>query len=312
MISPITQAPSDNTSHLTSKHSCPPQQRNTADEEEHHLRRLATYRKYRRNNAENCRKKTRERMAQLCAAATEEQKERHRQAQRLYRERYRETIAHRARRAAVERSAAAGKATRQRPKQYLGTGTPSHDEEDPQSPPSCAGPPVPGVPISGAPLPSISPTSGPFGRGPPARSARCRRIEGRRRGRGLQCETVGHPVREPPRVTQNNACKYSGTERALTFTTMRVEDGPTHCGAVERCETPGTTAYLLSMARRVVGRRRGKGSRITWCPEGVWSGSSTIGQRFRVPGQRLSRVQFHRGLRRRVADSLQMGSNRLV
>ncbi|KAF8157471.1 hypothetical protein K438DRAFT_1986595 [Mycena galopus ATCC 62051] len=86
------------------------------DDEERHLRRLATYRKYRRSHLEEHRKKTRERMARLRAAATDEQRKRHREAQCRYRERFRETIAHRARRAAVKKNAEKGKDTVARPK----------------------------------------------------------------------------------------------------------------------------------------------------------------------------------------------------
>ncbi|KAJ7832655.1 hypothetical protein B0H14DRAFT_2591929 [Mycena olivaceomarginata] len=86
------------------------------DDEERHLRRLATYRKYRQTHLEESRKKTRERMARVRAALTEEQRERHREAQRRYRERYRERIAHRARRATVQKNTEAGRTTKPRPK----------------------------------------------------------------------------------------------------------------------------------------------------------------------------------------------------
>ncbi|KAJ7318848.1 hypothetical protein DFH08DRAFT_819733 [Mycena albidolilacea] len=65
---------------------------------------------------EESRKKTRERMARVRAALTEEQRERHREAQQRYRERYRERIAHRARRATVQKNAEAGRTTKPRPK----------------------------------------------------------------------------------------------------------------------------------------------------------------------------------------------------
>ncbi|KAJ7071753.1 hypothetical protein B0H15DRAFT_806997 [Mycena belliarum] len=57
------------------------------DDKERHLRRLASYRKYRRSNIELPRKKGRERMAKLRAKQTEAQREKNREAQRRYRER---------------------------------------------------------------------------------------------------------------------------------------------------------------------------------------------------------------------------------
>ncbi|KAK7050135.1 hypothetical protein R3P38DRAFT_3173195 [Favolaschia claudopus] len=86
------------------------------DEEHRHMRRLASYRKYRRSHLEVSRQKGRERMARLRAKQTEEQRQKHREAQQRYREKYRETIAHRARRALVKKNAAAGKETKLRPK----------------------------------------------------------------------------------------------------------------------------------------------------------------------------------------------------
>ncbi|KAJ7029963.1 hypothetical protein C8F04DRAFT_1264316 [Mycena alexandri] len=98
------------------------------DDEERHLRRLATY----RQNLEERRAKGREQMACLRAAQNNEAKERHREAQRRYRERYREQIAHRARRATVQRNAEAGKETKLRPKarQYWSDPDLATDEED--------------------------------------------------------------------------------------------------------------------------------------------------------------------------------------
>ncbi|KAJ7843813.1 hypothetical protein B0H13DRAFT_2364570 [Mycena leptocephala] len=86
------------------------------DQEERQLRRAATYRKYRRMNLDECRRKARERMARLRAAQTEAQREKHQETQRRYRERAAEQIAHRARRAAARKNAAAGKTTHLRPK----------------------------------------------------------------------------------------------------------------------------------------------------------------------------------------------------
>jgi hypothetical protein len=85
------------------------------------------------SHLEERRRKNKERMARARAAATEEQRERHREAQRRYRERfwatfatnsspltcpfrYRESIAHRARRALLKKNAAQGKPTKLRPK----------------------------------------------------------------------------------------------------------------------------------------------------------------------------------------------------
>ncbi|KAJ7605672.1 hypothetical protein DFH06DRAFT_1150412 [Mycena polygramma] len=86
------------------------------DDEERRLRRLATYRKYRRAHLDERRKKGRERMARLRATPTEADRERHRAAQRRYRDSFREQIAHRARRAAAEKNSALGKETKLRPK----------------------------------------------------------------------------------------------------------------------------------------------------------------------------------------------------
>ncbi|KAJ7033115.1 hypothetical protein C8F04DRAFT_1261211 [Mycena alexandri] len=106
------------------------------DDEDRQLKRLATYRKYRRTHLEERRRKAQERMARVRAAQSEAHRERHREAQRRYRERYSEQIAHCARRAAVRKNAAAGKKTKLRPKarQYysdpeLMTSS-SEDEED--------------------------------------------------------------------------------------------------------------------------------------------------------------------------------------
>ncbi|KAJ7920720.1 hypothetical protein B0H13DRAFT_1867224 [Mycena leptocephala] len=105
------------------------------DDEERHLRRLATYRKYRRNlrsNIEKCREKSRQRMARLRATQTEAQREKHRDSQRKYRERYAEQIAHRARRAAAKKNAEEGKETIRRPKarHYYSDPDQASDEED--------------------------------------------------------------------------------------------------------------------------------------------------------------------------------------
>ncbi|KAF8214807.1 hypothetical protein K438DRAFT_1955855 [Mycena galopus ATCC 62051] len=104
-----------------------------ADDEERHLRRLATYRRYCRAHAEERRQKNRERMARSRAAATEQQRENHRQAQRRYRERFRESIAHRAWRSAKQKNAAKGKDTKLRPKTHQYWSDPdlaSSDEEE--------------------------------------------------------------------------------------------------------------------------------------------------------------------------------------
>ncbi|KAJ7785190.1 hypothetical protein DFH07DRAFT_763792 [Mycena maculata] len=81
-----------------------------------HEARLQSYRDYRRNHREKCRAKGRERMARLRTAPTDEQRAKHRAAQARYRERFREQIAHRARRAAVKKNSLAGKKTILRPK----------------------------------------------------------------------------------------------------------------------------------------------------------------------------------------------------
>ncbi|KAJ7715051.1 hypothetical protein B0H16DRAFT_1701867 [Mycena metata] len=90
------------------------------DEEERRLRRLATYHRYRRANLDDRREKGRLRMAALRAressAQREERLNHHREAQKKYRERFREQIAHRARRAAVKKNESVGKATKLRPK----------------------------------------------------------------------------------------------------------------------------------------------------------------------------------------------------
>ncbi|KAF8128077.1 hypothetical protein K438DRAFT_1789654 [Mycena galopus ATCC 62051] len=69
-------------------------------------------------NREKCQAAGRATMARLRARATKEQRVRHREAQARYRERCREQIAHRARRAAVRKNTAAGKATKPRPKAW--------------------------------------------------------------------------------------------------------------------------------------------------------------------------------------------------
>ncbi|KAJ6512876.1 hypothetical protein C8R45DRAFT_1087983 [Mycena sanguinolenta] len=58
------------------------------DDEDRRLRCLASYRKYRQARLEENRRKTRERMARLRAAPTEGQQQRHREAQRHYREEF--------------------------------------------------------------------------------------------------------------------------------------------------------------------------------------------------------------------------------
>ncbi|KAJ7354691.1 hypothetical protein DFH08DRAFT_804561 [Mycena albidolilacea] len=81
------------------------------DDEERHLRRLATYRKHIDNHCQ----KGRERMAKLRSVQTEAQQEKHREAQRCYRERFREQIAHCVHCTNTKRNAE-GKATVPRPK----------------------------------------------------------------------------------------------------------------------------------------------------------------------------------------------------
>ncbi|KAJ7264973.1 hypothetical protein B0H12DRAFT_1230606 [Mycena haematopus] len=105
------------------------------DDEERRLRRLATYRKYRRARLDDHRRKARERMARLRANPTEEQRQRHREAQKRYRENCRESIAHRARRAALKKNTEMGKDTKLRPKarQYWSDpdlATSDEEEED--------------------------------------------------------------------------------------------------------------------------------------------------------------------------------------
>ncbi|KAJ7465324.1 hypothetical protein B0H11DRAFT_1922139 [Mycena galericulata] len=97
-----------------------------------YLNRLESYRNYRIKHREKCRAKTRERMARLRAAPTDDQRARHRAAQARYRERCREEIAHRARRAAVKKNAAAGKETKVRPKarQYSSADEDESDSDD--------------------------------------------------------------------------------------------------------------------------------------------------------------------------------------
>ncbi|KAJ7794940.1 hypothetical protein B0H14DRAFT_2621476 [Mycena olivaceomarginata] len=83
------------------------------NDEDRHTRRLGSYRKYRRAHLEERREKTRLRMAALRAAETKEQqevrRERNCQAQRRYRERFREAIAHRAQRALLKKNAEQGR-----------------------------------------------------------------------------------------------------------------------------------------------------------------------------------------------------------
>ncbi|KAJ6590099.1 hypothetical protein DFH09DRAFT_1307549 [Mycena vulgaris] len=109
------------------------------DDEECQDRRCGSYRKYRRTHLDECCKKGQIRMAASHARESTEARaarlERHRETQRKYRERFREQIAHRAWQAAVQKNAAAGKATNLRPKarQYwsnpeLASG--SDEEED--------------------------------------------------------------------------------------------------------------------------------------------------------------------------------------
>ncbi|KAJ6449251.1 hypothetical protein C8R47DRAFT_1230727 [Mycena vitilis] len=114
-------------------------QQRCLDEEERRLRRLATYRKYRRTHLVDRREKTRARMADLRAredkAQRQQRLERHREAQKKYRERWAEQIAHRARRAAARRNAALGKKTKPRPKsrQYYSDPELLTEEEDEES-----------------------------------------------------------------------------------------------------------------------------------------------------------------------------------
>ncbi|KAJ7148602.1 hypothetical protein C8R46DRAFT_1044678 [Mycena filopes] len=86
------------------------------DDEERHLRRLATYRAYRLRNLEDRRLKGKERMARKRELPSAVQRQAHREAQRRYKDSCAESIAHRARRATVRKNAAAGKTTKLRPK----------------------------------------------------------------------------------------------------------------------------------------------------------------------------------------------------
>ncbi|KAJ6455535.1 hypothetical protein C8R47DRAFT_1082757, partial [Mycena vitilis] len=86
---------------------------------------------------EAARAQARERMARLRAVQTEEQRQKHRDAQKRYRERFGEQIAHRARRAAGQKNLEAGKETKRRPKarQYwsdpeLASASEEEEEED--------------------------------------------------------------------------------------------------------------------------------------------------------------------------------------
>ncbi|KAJ6579043.1 hypothetical protein DFH09DRAFT_1310406 [Mycena vulgaris] len=112
-----------------------------ADDEERQDRRRGSYRKYRRMHLEERREKGRIRMAASRSRESTEARaarlERHRETQKKYRERFREQIAHRARRAAVQKNAAAGKATNLRPKarQYwsdpeLASGSDEEEDDD--------------------------------------------------------------------------------------------------------------------------------------------------------------------------------------
>ncbi|KAJ7182648.1 hypothetical protein C8R43DRAFT_1116287 [Mycena crocata] len=95
----------------------PPSAQNRCfDDEERQLRRQATYRKYNRANIEQRRAAGRERMARRRAGQTDVEKEKHREAQARYRERFREQIAHRARCAAEKKNTGKGKETKRRPK----------------------------------------------------------------------------------------------------------------------------------------------------------------------------------------------------
>ncbi|KAF8171762.1 hypothetical protein K438DRAFT_1773060 [Mycena galopus ATCC 62051] len=91
----------------------PPVTQRCYDDEDRQERRLATHLAERRQ-------KTRAAMAALRARETPAEQEarlaKHRENQRKYREKFREQIAHRARRAAINRNAAAGKSTKLRPK----------------------------------------------------------------------------------------------------------------------------------------------------------------------------------------------------
>ncbi|KAJ6593078.1 hypothetical protein B0H19DRAFT_1055728 [Mycena capillaripes] len=107
------------------------------DDEERCLCRLATYCKYRVTHLEACRNKGRQQMARLRVSLTDAQREKHCAAQKRYREKYaprhtyREQIAHRARRAAVERNAKAGRELKLQPKarQYWSDPEQVSDEE---------------------------------------------------------------------------------------------------------------------------------------------------------------------------------------
>ncbi|KAJ6564310.1 hypothetical protein B0H19DRAFT_1258765 [Mycena capillaripes] len=106
------------------------------DDKDRHLQRLATYRKYRASHLSDRREKGRRQMAVLHATESEAARaarlEQHREAQRKYRERNREQIAHRVRRAAPKQNAAVGKATEPRPKtrQYWSDPELATDNED--------------------------------------------------------------------------------------------------------------------------------------------------------------------------------------
>ncbi|KAJ7212396.1 hypothetical protein B0H12DRAFT_1079452 [Mycena haematopus] len=89
----------------------------TEQEYRRYLKRQEDSRNYRARHREKCRSAGRERMQRLRAQATEDQRARHREAQARYREkRYREWIAQKARLAARQKNAAAGKQTKSRPR----------------------------------------------------------------------------------------------------------------------------------------------------------------------------------------------------
>ncbi|KAJ7231595.1 hypothetical protein B0H12DRAFT_1239911 [Mycena haematopus] len=88
----------------------------TEQEYRRYLKRQEDSRNYRARHREKCRSAGRERMQRLRAQATEDQRARHREAQARYREKYREWIAQKARLAARQKNAAAGKQTKSRPR----------------------------------------------------------------------------------------------------------------------------------------------------------------------------------------------------
>ncbi|KAJ6494176.1 hypothetical protein C8R45DRAFT_1095130 [Mycena sanguinolenta] len=84
------------------------------NEEDRRSRRLASYKRYRRKNLESCREKARARMARLRVSASEKGITRPNVA--MPKSDYRETIAHRARWANVQKNLVQGKDTKLRPK----------------------------------------------------------------------------------------------------------------------------------------------------------------------------------------------------